>query len=487
MRNKPLIIVRISKSDRDTLWNTIFRRYPFQEWGTFLTLGWRETDQGLVLTVRSIEQPVDGDLSLESDIVEIQSQYTRRMLRLSETHPFGIGIVHSHPEDYYTSPSASDYDMESYFADLLKGYTHSRPFTSLIFSQSHGKFSGTGRVWWKNQWHQVSQFMIEGDAVTIENFKPITRLSKKQISRVARLASVFSLEAAEALAGKTIGIVGLSGTGSPLVEILARAGVGKLILIDPEIFQDSNIERIHGSYDSDIDLNIEKCLIAKRHVLKINPQCEVIAIKGRIPQKVALDQLIFCDLVFGCTDLHSSRVSLTDISLRYLVPIIDMGVLMEGKDGNITGQVIQINRIYPDDPCMYCRGIIDSQIVSQELMPEDEQLSRREEARKAKGEGREPNVYWKELPQLNTVGYLTTFAASLAAGFGIGYCTTRFSMPKNRLEIALSPKGTQIVERDEKSASLCTCSSLKGIADQIPSAIISTIPIHWPQEEILDT
>lgn len=75
----------------------------------------------------------------------------------------------------------------------------------------------------------------------------------------------------------------------------------------------------------------------------------------------------------------------------------------------------------------------------------------------------------------------------MAAGFGIGYCTSRFKMPKNRLELTLNPKGTQIVERDEKIKSSCSCQTLRGITEQIPSMIISSAPSHWEQPRVFSS
>src|SRR5258705_8113118 len=150
---KPIsVLVRMSSIERDRLWTILFSRYPDKEWGAFFRFGWRESARGLVLTVNSIDTPEMGDLDNESEITVFQSQYTRKILRLSEKHPFGIGVVHSHPEGFFTTPSLSDDDMESYYAELLKGYTADRPFVSLIFSKKDGKVSGGGRVWWKNNW-----------------------------------------------------------------------------------------------------------------------------------------------------------------------------------------------------------------------------------------------------------------------------------------------------------------------------------------------
>lgn len=376
--------------------------------------------------------------------------------------------------------------MESYYSQLLKAYTSERPFVSLIFGKSStGQLSATGRIFWKDKWYSVNRFVVENRQVSLRNYEKVSHLSEEALGPIRRLASQFSLEAAEALAGATGGIVGASGAGSPCVELLARAGVGKIIVVDPEVFEDSNLERVHGSAYTDIASKTPKVSIAGRHIKSINPDCEVVLIKGRIPRIEVFNQLLLCDILLGCTDLHSSRVTLSDLSKRFLLPVIDVGVLMEGKEGVITGQVIQVNRLFPTDPCVYCRNMVNSRIVSQELMTPQEVDKYRGEAEKAKEEGRNPQLYWIDVPQLNTVGYLTTMAGGLVVAYVIGYLTNRVEMKSNRVEIALSPHGIKIVERTEGFDVDCRCSNNCGVGDQDVMAIVSSSPEHWPEAEIL--
>jgi molybdopterin/thiamine biosynthesis adenylyltransferase len=470
-------LVRIANPEKEKLWDILFKRYPDEEWGTFIRMGWIETSEGLVLTLKSIDGPEDGDLNEETDITGIRSQYIRRATRLSKTHEFAVGFVHSHPDGCKTTPSESDDDMETYFSELFRGY--GKPFISLIFSKDGKKLSAGGRVYFNGECIEVKKFCIEGEYASLYDFKTPNYLSSDALKRVARLASVFSVESAQLLAGATVGIVGQSGTGSPASELLCRAGVGKIIGVDGDVFTESNHERIHGSGIEDVDSNMPKVLIGKRHMKFINPDCDYIAVQGKIPQKEVIDRLLWCDIVIGATDLHSARVALSELSFRHLVPVVDIGVVMEGEDGAVSAQALQINRLFPSDPCVYCRNIIDSQIAAQELMSKDEISERQAEAEKAMEENRQPNAYWKDMPQLNTVGYLTTMAASIAVGYVIGYLTRRFSMAKDRSELSFTKKGMQVVEKSSKKNADCICSSAYGSSGQELYNIISTAPAHW--------
>jgi tRNA A37 threonylcarbamoyladenosine dehydratase len=485
MKKKLKVLVRISSEGRIKLWDILFRRYPKSEWGTFIRIGWRESALGLVLTLQSIDEPEQGDLEEDTWITEIRSSYTRKIIRKASSHPYGIGFVHSHPEGYQTFPSESDLDMENYYSQLFSGYAPNRPFASLIFSKNEGsKFSGSGRVWWKSAWHEVSKFAIENCPVSLYNFAETISLREEVLARMKRFTSAFTEEAAELLADATVGIVGVSGTGSPVAEILGRSNIGNLIVIDPKFFEDSNHERNHASMAIDLGKKSPKVQLTKRHIQSINPNCNVIAIQGSVPQAEVIDYLLWADIVVGCTDLHSARIALTDLSTRYLLPIIDVGVKMEGENGTITGQVIQINRLFPDDACAYCRRMVSSKLATQELMSDEDKKQLQGEAARAKREGREPNAYWIDTPQLNTVGYLTTMAGGMISAYVIGFLTGRFAMNKDRIELCLSEIGTTVVERNSKPNERCTCLSGKGCADQDPLSVLSSVPQHWTEPKI---
>src|SRR3546814_16021971 len=78
------------------------------------------------------------------------------------------------------------------------------------------------------------------------------------------MTSAFGLEAYQRLARATVALIGAGGTGSAAIPILARAGVGRLIVIDGDHVTISNLERLHGSRPSDVEAATPKALVAKR-------------------------------------------------------------------------------------------------------------------------------------------------------------------------------------------------------------------------------
>ncbi|MES2464805.1 MAG: ThiF family adenylyltransferase, partial [Armatimonadota bacterium] len=219
--------------------------------------------------------------------------------------------------------------------------------------------------------------------------------------------------------------------------------------------------------------------IARRHISSINPHCRVTAIQGSLPQQEVLDAVAAADIALGCTDQHYARVALSDLACRYCVPVIDCGVSLEGKDGAITGQVIELTRMFPADPCVYCRRRVDSRRVQQELMSPTEREQRMAAAEKAAEQGLGGDPYWKNVPQMNTVGYLTTAVGAMAAGYAIGYITDRFRIPFGRLQLDLCAPLFAPVDQPCNPRPDCSCRRARGLADQGMAEALITTPAHW--------
>ena len=459
----------------------LFRRYPNLEWGTFARFGWREVGDRLVVTLAGIDAPGLGDMNERVPNVRFNEQYSLRMALAAEQHDLAVGVVHSHPRECIPQPSDIDDEMDGYYAGYLHGFTDGRPYISLIASQVGPVIAISGRIQWQGHWYNV-------DSVTslnprVEAWLGGRRPPKPSTSpaRVARLVSAYGNEAYHRLRHSTVAIIGAGGTGSAAIPVLARAGVGRIIAVDPDIISQSNLERVHGAYPSHVDQQTPKVQVAAELVKKIDPSIDFVAIQGRVPQREVVDALIEADVLLGCTDQHSSRLAISELAYRYLIPAIDTGVVLEGRDGRITAQVGQLVRFLPGDRCAICRGIIRPELISFELMDEDEKAQRRAAAASAEAKGEDPNPYWKSIPQINTVGSVTTTIGALAANYAIGWITGRFAPPFARLQMNLIDPLLGTVECDRSRSEDCTCQRVRGWADQGAIEAVISAPTHWPR------
>jgi len=119
----------------------------------------------------------------------------------------------------------------------------------------------------------------------------------------------------EKLGKSTIAIIGLGALGSNSAELLARAGIGKLILIDRDVVELSNLQR-QRLFNED-DIGKPKALAAKEHLNEINSEVEIAFL---------IDDLNFeninkilnknIDLILDCTDNLETRFLLNDYCIK---------------------------------------------------------------------------------------------------------------------------------------------------------------------------
>lgn len=483
-------IVRFSVRTFDRLVNHICMRYPDEEAGTFATFGWRHTPRGLVLCLADLLLPKEGDIDEKVGIVRINEPYTLRVALQAEEYELAVGVVHSHPQGYVARPSSVDDDMDSYYAEYFSGFAPDRPYVSLIFTREEdGVIKGSGRVWWNNHWYRVEQFFHPSQHIEVvtEGWN-VEHDRAWDTSRVARLASLYGEEAVERLRKSRVVVIGASGTGSPVLEILARAGVGNITVVDPDSFEPSNLERIHGSGAEDCQDRLLKVEIAKRHIEYIDPDINVTTITGRVPQPEVVNAMVHADLVIGCTDSGFARLAMSEVANRYNIRAIDCGVSIDGKE-TIDSQLLRIILYGPDDPCYICHGFYDPARIANELMSDNEKSIRMEQAERAIAGGHDPNQYWTHVPLLHTVGHVTTTIASMVAGYSIGILTGRFAPPFNFLELDLLKlnqikHGLETMSECYEKATSCTCIETIGHGDQDQISRIAFAPFHWPNATI---
>ncbi len=154
---------------------------------------------------------------------------------------------------------------------------------------------------------------------------------------------------------------------------------------------------------------------------------------------------------------------------------------MEGRDGRISTQLLDLTVLSPGLPCAFCAGRIDGAELSRELMSEEEVRSREVAAREAVARGQNGDQYWKGERQFHTVGYLTTMAGALAAGYAEGWLTGAFGTPHNSLQFDIGRERFGFVAPPRQYLDGCTCRKYEGWADLAFPYRNVIRPPDWPQ------
>jgi molybdopterin/thiamine biosynthesis adenylyltransferase len=480
--------VRISNSAWDEIRRLLTSRYPDEEWLTFFRFGWRAVPGHLFLCITAAIPPKQpGDVDDTVGHVRILEPYTLRVALETSSTALGIGVIHSHPLGCLPQPSSIDDDMDAYYSEYFATFLPGRPYASLIFSFGElEQVQLSGRIWFNGEWLALEQMSVVGP--TLERY--LCNRSREEPGSSndetrARLVAFYGERNSRRLKDSTIAIVGCGGTGSPAAHILARAGVGRLLLMDPDRFEPSNLERMHGSDWEDVSSRPMKVSIVADLCRSINPSIDVTKVAGNCLDPIAINLLNQADLVLCCTDTNHSRVGLSELAYRYLVPVLDVGVLLEGVAGNVTAEVVQFTHYYPGGPCAYCRSLVNPWKLTAELMTEEEKAVRIEAAGAAVARGELPDQYWRGARQLLTVGHLTTMAGSMVASYAIGILTGTFAPPAGHFQMDLLADRLGFVKVEQDSNPECACRQIIGFADQGAARAVITKPSHWPKSTVI--
>ena len=170
-----------------------------------------------------------------------------------------------------------------------------------------------------------------------------------------------------------IGVVGAGGTGSAVAEQLVRLGARRLLLVDADTLGESNLTRVYGSGPAAVGRR--KAEVLAEHLRAIAPDLRCRALHGMSSASGVARTLAGADLLFGCTDDNAGRLVLSRLAAYYLVPVIDLGILLgSGEQGRLTGIDGRVTVLSPGNACLVCRGRVDLARAAAEMKTPEERV-----------------------------------------------------------------------------------------------------------------
>jgi len=151
--------------------------------------------------------------------------------------------------------------------------------------------------------------------------------------------SFLGRKSAEVLDDLRVAVVGLGGGGSHIAQQFGHLGVVEFVLIDPDVVEDTNLNRLIGSTQQDVVRSIAKTSFAARAIAGVNPRARIWIETTR--WQMCGTALRSCDVIFGCVDSIGERQQLETVARCYLTPYIDVGMDVHRLDEHfsISGQV----------------------------------------------------------------------------------------------------------------------------------------------------
>ena len=315
--------------------------------------GRRCDDESHCLSLRSLVTiPYNECKVRTSDRVTWSTQRLVPLLEEAAKKDLAVLKVHSHPGGYKQFSHVDDASDSDLFASVF-GWTDSQfPQCSAVMLPDGSMF---GRVILPDgEFRTLDSILVPGDDIHIWQATVPSHFPRF----AQRHAQLFGVGTTQRLRELSVAVVGCSGTGSPLVEQLARLGVGRLVLVDPDKVETKNLNRILNATREDAYLNRPKVEVLARAIARMGFDTEVQVICDNLATKRAVEAVATCDVVFGCMDGVEGRHLLNRLAAYYVLPYFDVGVKLQadGK-GGISEACGAVNYLRPDGSTLFDRRV----------------------------------------------------------------------------------------------------------------------------------
>lgn|SRR5574341_1547593 len=425
----------------------LFSIAPYEN-GCFLLANSYTTRGGKnVIIVTDIIKPREDSWNRSGeDMLEPSSSFTNDSVVMADQGNSSLLFIHTHPSSLHP-PSFSSIDEKSnkrLFLNLTQ-ILPGKPLGSLVFS----KAGVSGVVFDNGKIKPVSAIGICGNVISNMHYSR----SNKNVAPAEsfdRQARAIGEHRQKKLREMAVAIVGVGGTGSAVAVQLARMGIGKLLLIDKDGVDKTNLSRLYGAKESDVGK--PKVVVLEKHITSFS-KTKIATLKADVTTTDIIADLLDADVIFACTDNLTSRSILNDISIQYYIPLIDVGCRIHlNDDRSINQAVVKVQVATPDTACLWCSGTLDGKIILQESFSD-------EEKKKLAAEG-----YYEGVEKQPSIISMTTMAASIAVNkllnllgvFGIEY--------NSRTQIEL--KTGFMIDDTPAVKSNCVCQKRRGLANK---------------------
>ena len=320
------------------------------------------SDRQVRLLVRDIEYPEQADYSSQGlDNAELAPAFVARVTKRGRLSQLTLIFVHTHPGMLSPTFSAIDAHGERVLAEFLSSRGLKGHNAALVMSDGGLRARLLGR--------DEEIRVVALGAKRVVEFDP--ELEETAYSPTFdRQVRAFGVAGQQRLRRLRVAIVGLGGTGSIAAQQLVHLGIRRFVLIDPDVVEETNLNRVVSATPSDIGHS--KVSVAARYLQAFDGQVSTVALVSDVVRDAVARQLVDADLILCCTDSHGSRAVVQQVAYQYLIPCIDLGSTITQENKRITGIFGRAQLLAPGLPCLWCSGLLDAAEVRRDMMNEFE-------------------------------------------------------------------------------------------------------------------
>lgn len=168
---------------------------------------------------------------------------------------------------------------------------------------------------WKRQVEAAERFgvsLVQVEAVALErNILPARYQRNRKAMTVSDQLTLFR---------SSVAVIGCGGLGGYVVEELARLGVGRIVVIDPDVFEEHNLNR--QLFSSPSNLGTAKVEAAAKRINEINPAVTLVSIQAAFAPANGAELLGGCQAAVDALDSIKVRLELAEVCGTLNIPLV---------------------------------------------------------------------------------------------------------------------------------------------------------------------
>jgi molybdopterin-synthase adenylyltransferase len=194
-------------------------------------------------------------------------------------------------------------------------------------------------------------------------------MAELDTARYSRNIGLFGSAGQRKLQASHVAVVGLGGLGCHVVQQLAYLGLQRFVLIDSDITEVSNLNRLVGATENDV--GTAKTIVAQRMIRRVQTKARIECITGTLEESSGISALSEADYLFGCVDNDAARLVLTEVSSRNRLSYIDLASDV-GRSGGATWFGGRVFVSHEGNHCLSCAGELDQQALAVTAMTSEQ-------------------------------------------------------------------------------------------------------------------
>lgn len=335
--------------------------------------------------VVDLVHPLDGERKVHGN-ASFSGDYFLRAAGVAAERDLGLAFLHSHPGGKgWQGMSHDDYAAESGHAGATQLITR-LPLVGLTLA-------GRDHTYSARRWHRAATrgALPVSRAPWVDEHATTVRVVGEQIKvsfndalipvpaptrRSLRTVQSWGRSAHDDLIRLRVGVIGGGSVAQLVAESLARTGFIHIDILDFDLVEEHNLDRLLHATEADIGKAKVDVLVEQLRSHTVTPGAVVHGFTDSVVEPDGWLRALDCDVLFSCVDRPWPRFALNVAAYGHLVPVIDGGVAVDVRAGNdngadaapfrLIGAEWRAHLVGPTRKCMECQGQYDPGEVGME-------------------------------------------------------------------------------------------------------------------------